>query len=105
MASELIIRHPTVEQTINGSLVTVRLDSPDGPFDAFVEVKGGHLEENVTAFAVMCLPLAMAQGWTLCSESPISARLLTSIPTIQDIFLHFLPGTKRIQVDAPGREE
>jgi len=105
MTSELVIRHPKVEQTSNGSLVTVRLDSPDGPFDAFVDVQGGHLEMNATAFAAMCLPLAMARGWTLCSEAPISAKLLSSMATIQDIFLHFLPGTQRIHVDTPGRVE
>ncbi len=105
MTSELVIRHPKVDQTARGSLVTVRLDSPDGPFDAFVEVNGGHLEVNATPFAAMCLRLAMARGWTLCCESPISARLLNSMPTIQDIYLHFLPGTRRIHVNALGREE
>ncbi|MFT3878956.1 MAG: hypothetical protein QM703_04765 [Gemmatales bacterium] len=105
MTTELIIRHPKVERTSGGSLVTVRLDSPDGPFNAFFDVRGGHLEVNASAFATMCLPVAMAKGWSVRSESPVSAKLMGSIPTIQDIFLHFLPGTQRIELDAPSHKD
>lgn len=102
---ELVIRTPRVEHTANGSVVRVRLDAPTGPFDACIEVSGAHAQAGSTPFAIYCLPLAMTRGWTLCSEQPISQKLLTAIPIAQDIFLQFLPEMRRVKVDAPSCAE
>ncbi len=105
MTSTLIIHSPQVETTTTGSVAKVLLECPEGRFDLFFEVSGATLHDRVTPYAAMCLPLAMARGWTLRTESPISSKLLKTIPTIQQIYRYFLPGTQTIQVQAPTREE
>jgi len=101
MSSELILRRPRVEQTAEGSIARVQLDSPDGVFDLFFDVNGAKLEANATAFMAMCLPLAMSRGWNLRSEAPVSTRLMSSVKAIQDIYRLFLPGTSLVNLDAP----
>lgn len=103
--AELIIHQPRVEQRADGSVVRARIEAPTGPFDAAIEVRGAQVQAGATPFAIYCMPLAMSRGWKLCSELPISSRLLASFPTIQDIFLQFLPEMKRVQVDAPSHVE
>ena len=98
----LVIRAPQVEQTSGGSIVQVRLESPNGPFDACIEVTGATVQAGASPFAIYCLPICMAKGWNLRSELPVSSKLLATIPQIQDIFLHFLPGMQRVKVDAPS---
>lgn len=105
MIGELFIRTPQVRTTATGSIVNVQIDSPEGEFALFFEVQGASLHTRATPFFAMCLPLAMARGWTLRSESPVSRRLLSSIPTIQDIYRYFLPGTQRIQLAASEMAE
>jgi hypothetical protein len=97
----------------DGRRLQATLHAPTGPFDLFFEVAGSPLNTDASSVLAVALPLAMARGWDLRCEAPVSAALLQSLPKIQDIYRLWLPsGTRRIRVDAisqsasygPGRE-
>jgi hypothetical protein len=96
MSKELLI-HPV--------MLRKSLDSPEGRFDLFYEVAGAKVALSATPLAAMCLPIAMSRGWALRSIAPVSALLLRSFETIQNIYRFFLPGSQRIQIEVPVCEE
>lgn len=105
MSHELIIHSPRLCETAAGTRVDIKLESPAGAFDLFFEVQCASVRHTATPFVALCVPLAMTRGWNIRCESPISAQLMDSSQTAQDIIQFFRPQTHRIQLHTPVHEE
>ena len=105
MSHELIIHQPQLKPSSTGSRIDVKLESPVGNFDLFMDIKGAELRDGVTPFVAICVPLAMTRGWNIRCEQPISERLMEASHTIQDIIQFFRLHTQRIKLNVPTQLE
>ncbi|MBL8824985.1 MAG: hypothetical protein JNJ77_20525 [Planctomycetia bacterium] len=95
------IKMPTIVRTETGCRVAARLEAPPFLQELWYEVTGCEPVVDGTPFAIAALPLAMAKGWDLHCQAPVSGRLLQSFHAIQTILQSWIPGTQRIHCSAP----
>lgn len=96
-----MISRPLLTPLAKGHRLSARLDAPGFSQTLWYEVVGCPLVVDATPFVVAALPLAMAHGWQLHSDAPVSARLLNAFPTIQSILQLWINGSQRIGCNLP----
>ncbi|MFT3878955.1 MAG: hypothetical protein QM703_04760 [Gemmatales bacterium] len=101
MSSTLTIHPPRLEQTTAGNRVSAKLQAPGFSQELWYEVSGSPLTTDATPFAIAALPIAMARGWNVQSEGPVSALLTRSVPKIQDMLCLWIRQAQRIEWKAP----
>ena len=101
LTSTLTVKNPRLEQTASKSRVCAKLVAPGFSQDLWYEVSGCPLSVDATPFAIAALPLAMARGWNLLSDAPVSAQLINAIPHIQDMLRLWIPQAQRVEWNVP----
>jgi hypothetical protein len=98
------LRVPAPRLTMNADgsrTVTTSIEFHGKPVDLWYRFRGAVPDPSASAFVPAVLLPAMLQRRPLVFESPVSPRLLSALPTIQDIYATWVPALQRVPVRAP----
>src|SRR5687767_8360160 len=80
--------------------VTANVDLDESYNEVWYDVSQGPVSLSQDAFAAIALLPAMKFGGILKLDGGISHKLLSMIPTIQDVFLQWCPHLRRADIEA-----
>ncbi|MGH2952202.1 MAG: hypothetical protein ACRDKX_09175, partial [Solirubrobacterales bacterium] len=100
----MIVEAVRVGECARGLERRARVRWRDGDFDLRVAGPAELTDEtpDASGFLAAALPLAMRLGEDLELEGPVSPALLEHTDTIQRIYSAWLPGVRRIEIEAPA---